>query len=163
MRKSGADLPLLHHFLNLAVRLRRLIWRLLNPVTVGVRLLFVQDGRVLLVLHTYDEGWWCLPGGGVQAGETLEQAARREAAEELGGQPGVLCLEGIFTNFREGKSDHVAVFSCMDFKISGKKNLEIASWQFFDPSALPTNTFSGHRRRIEEYNQLERKLRTGLW
>jgi ADP-ribose pyrophosphatase YjhB (NUDIX family) len=45
-----------------------------------------DDGRVLLFRHVDRHGkeFWATPGGGVEAGESPEQAARREAAEELG-------------------------------------------------------------------------------
>lgn len=41
--------------------------------------------RVLLVKLSYrGRSWWCAPGGGLEAGKTHEQAARREVAEETG-------------------------------------------------------------------------------
>jgi 8-oxo-dGTP diphosphatase len=56
----------------------------LVPVVAGVVL--VQDGKVLLVQerkpHVF--GKWNLPAGKVDVGETLEQAAVREAKEETG-------------------------------------------------------------------------------
>lgn len=39
---------------------------------------------LLINLIFWREGWWKFPQGGVKAGETLEQAARREFSEELG-------------------------------------------------------------------------------
>jgi ADP-ribose pyrophosphatase YjhB (NUDIX family) len=45
-----------------------------------------SDHRVLLFRYTGSNGraFWALPGGGLEDGETFEQAAYREAAEELG-------------------------------------------------------------------------------
>ena len=42
-------------------RLLRMSRRLRHPVTLGVRLLLVEDGEILLVKHTYRAGW-SLPG-----------------------------------------------------------------------------------------------------
>jgi len=47
--------------------------------------LIIENGRVLLAKHhdlTIDQVYWCMPGGGVEAGETPEQAAVRELKEE---------------------------------------------------------------------------------
>ncbi len=150
-------------FLRGIVALRRLLWRVFNPVTVGVRLVLVRKGKVLLVQQAYDDGWWCLPGGGVQAGETLEQAVRREMKEELVMELGLLCLEGVFTNFYEGKSDHVVVFSGTEFSLPGQTNFEIAAWEFFALEDLPEKTFSGHRRRIGEFFAGDARPRSGMW
>ena len=48
--------------------------------------LFDESRRVLLLRHNDGHGreFWATPGGGLEPGETVEQAARREAAEELG-------------------------------------------------------------------------------
>jgi|tagenome__1003787_1003787.scaffolds.fasta_scaffold20983850_4 8-oxo-dGTP pyrophosphatase MutT (NUDIX family) len=49
---------------------------------------FDGRGRLLLIhvldLNEHELDWWELPGGGVEAGETLVGAARREFAEETG-------------------------------------------------------------------------------
>ena len=58
-----------------------------REVRTAARLvLFDSQRRILLFLHTDKRGrkFWATPGGGVGEGESLEQAARREAAEELG-------------------------------------------------------------------------------
>ena len=65
------------------------VWSIARPITVGVRVFLVRDGMLLLVRHTYQDAWY-LPGGGVEGGETLEEAIRREAAEEVGAELGEL-------------------------------------------------------------------------
>jgi ADP-ribose pyrophosphatase YjhB (NUDIX family) len=57
-------------------------------VAVGVLLLDRKDGRdhVLLIQRGRppNAGRWTVPGGGVEVGETIEEAALRELAEETG-------------------------------------------------------------------------------
>lgn len=53
---------------------------------VGVGVLLRQDNRVLLAQRRYepDIGLWTLPGGLVELGEGIREAAKREAKEETG-------------------------------------------------------------------------------
>lgn len=53
--------------------------------TIAVAII-VRDGQVLMVRRRVSEGSlsWQFPAGAVEAGETSEQAAVREAAEETG-------------------------------------------------------------------------------
>ena len=44
-----------------------------------------DHGRILLLKHVRPHGqYWVLPGGGVDAGESVESALEREISEELG-------------------------------------------------------------------------------
>lgn len=56
------------------------------PRAAGI--LFVSGGRVLLLKRAEAArdapGTWAFPGGGIEAGETPEAAARRELQEECG-------------------------------------------------------------------------------
>ena len=56
-----------------------------RPV-VGVGAVVLDGDRVLLIKrgHAPLKGQWSLPGGGVEIGETLEQAIAREVLEETG-------------------------------------------------------------------------------
>ena len=52
---------------------------------IRVSAILRRDSRVLLVRHEKQgREYWLLPGGGVDGGETLVAALKRELAEELG-------------------------------------------------------------------------------
>lgn len=121
-----------------------------RPVGTGVRVMLIQDGQVLLVRHTYLEGWY-MPGGGIKRGETTEEAARREAREEVGADLGEVRLLGVYSNFEMNRSDHNVVFLCTDFRADRTHDSEIAEVRFFPLTSLPADLQPGHRRRIEEY------------
>jgi 8-oxo-dGTP diphosphatase len=57
-----------------------------SHVTLGASVVIVADGAILLVQRGHEPqlGRWSVPGGRVEPGETLEEAAKREAYEETG-------------------------------------------------------------------------------
>ncbi|MEW6093955.1 MAG: NUDIX domain-containing protein [Chloroflexota bacterium] len=146
----------------LLYQLQRLRWRITHPITVGVRLLLIQGEQVLLIQSTYQNGWY-LVGGGVQHNETLEEAARREAQEEVGATLGKLDLFGAYSNFYDFKNDHVAVFVCTDFTLTGQTDGEIQELQLFPLNDLPDDIAPGHKRRIQEYLEKPTTPRYGYW
>ncbi len=58
--------------------------------------IFDSSGKILLLKRS-DDAKWCLPCGLVDAGESPEQAAIREAKEETGLEVKILELVGIYT------------------------------------------------------------------
>jgi ADP-ribose pyrophosphatase len=57
-----------------------------NHPVVGVGAVVVRDGKILLVKRGIapSKGLWAIPGGALELGETLQQAAEREILEETG-------------------------------------------------------------------------------
>jgi len=136
--------------------LRRVLhayWRFARAMTLGVRALVIdEEGRVFLVKHSYVSGWH-LPGGGVEAGETIGEALARELQEEgnieMTTPPQ---LHGLFFNDRDSRRDHVALFVVRAFRqlaapVPGR---EIVGHGFFALDALPNDTTAATRARIIE-------------
>jgi ADP-ribose pyrophosphatase YjhB (NUDIX family) len=67
---------------------------LVPSVTAAVR---DDEGRLLLI-HKIDNGFWALPGGAMDLGESIRDAAVREVEEETGVQAKVTGLVGIYTD-----------------------------------------------------------------
>lgn len=64
----------------------------------GAYALIVEDGAVLLSAWSGPEGLtWTLPGGGIELGESPEQACRREVEEETGHTVELTGLLGVTT------------------------------------------------------------------
>jgi 8-oxo-dGTP diphosphatase len=62
----------------------------LQSIRIRAAGILVKDGQILLVRHEKNgKSYWLLPGGGVDFGETVEQALVREFQEEVGLSIGV--------------------------------------------------------------------------
>ena len=119
----------------------------------GVRIILVQERKVILVSHWYAPWAWTLPGGGVKRNETLEAAAIREAKEETGFD--IKTIAGEIGTYRGsmGKRDKVRVFYTGDFEgsLALCPNFEIMARSWFDIDLLPEELSPANRRRIEAY------------
>jgi ADP-ribose pyrophosphatase YjhB (NUDIX family) len=154
-RRLGLDL--LFRALHLAHRVKR-------PLTLGVRAIALDaQRRVFLVRHSYTPGWH-LPGGGVEVGESAEDALSRELREEgrlAWRAPPVLL--GVYFNPRPSRRDHVVVFVIEDAAQSGPRapNWEIIDSGFFALDALPDTISEATRRRLAEWRGAQ--PRSALW
>jgi len=130
--------------------LRAAVW----PIGIGVRVMLVRQNSVLLVYHSYLSGWH-FPGGGIKRGETLLEAARREAYEETGAVvAGDLQLLGIYTGSGRGRNDHTAVFLCDEFIMQPPTDRwEIVGCAFFSLDNLPPGTQRGYRQVVAQVRQ----------
>lgn len=125
-------------------------------MTLGVRAIALDsEGRVLLVKHTYVEGWH-LPGGGVENGQTVVQALERELSEEanveLTEAPQLL---SVHHNNNTTRRDHVVLFVCRGVMQTAPKvrDREIVDARFFALGDLPSDATTATDRRIREFRE----------
>jgi 8-oxo-dGTP pyrophosphatase MutT (NUDIX family) len=59
--------------------------------------IFDDSGEKILLTQRSDNGLWCLPGGAVDPGESVVEAAERETLEEVGMKVKVLRLIGVYS------------------------------------------------------------------
>ncbi len=81
--------------------------------------LIIKEGKVLL-LEMDDAGFFCLPGGHVELGETTEEAMIREMKEETEKDTYIKKylgnIENFFLNKRNVNVHEIAYYYLMDFK-----------------------------------------------
>ncbi|NUK70676.1 NUDIX domain-containing protein [Streptomyces lunaelactis] len=69
-----------------------------NSIVPSVTAVAVNEAGEVLLIHKTDNDLWALPGGGVDVGESVADAAVRETKEETGFDVEVTGLVGLYTN-----------------------------------------------------------------
>jgi 8-oxo-dGTP diphosphatase len=106
------------------------------PTRGAAAVIFDREGRVLLIRENYERRRWSLPGGAVEDGESLEEAAVRETLEET---ELVVGIEHRIGSYELDDGFTVAAFRCSI--VSGVPRVpstdEIAAVEWCDPAQLP--------------------------
>lgn len=128
---------------------------------VGAAVLIVDEQGRLLLMKRSDSGSWGPPGGAVEPGEVVEDAARREVREETGLEIGTLTLFGVFSGpelfYRYPNGDEVynvtivyqGLYTGGDIHLNG----EHTEWCWFARADIPEDLSPPIRPVIEQYIQ----------
>jgi 8-oxo-dGTP diphosphatase len=115
--------------------------------------IFDDQGRVLLVHHTYGQLNWELPGGLGEAGEAPDETATRELLEETGLRAELDRLTGVYLepDHEFGPMLHF-VFRChWDDRLNPvPSSPEVSDARFWPMNALPTPISDFTERRIRD-------------
>jgi ADP-ribose pyrophosphatase YjhB (NUDIX family) len=118
---------------------------------LGANIAIIDDGQILLTKRE-DFEIWCLPGGHVDAGESIAETAIREAREETGLKVRLTQLVGIYSEPNwGGRGIHIVLFTARP--IGGRLQPqvgEVIGLGYFDPHKLPDPLMWWHRQRISD-------------
>lgn len=122
------------------------------------------DNKILLIKRNTRPfvGYWALPGGRMDPGETIEQTVIREVKEETGLEGKIIDKIGEYVE--KGVKDGVEYEyypTCFVVQPIGgelkKQDSEIQQMQLFSLDALPTPLAFEHEKMIKDY--IERQKR----
>ena len=118
---------------------------------LAVIVAIIDDGKVLLTKRE-DFEVWCLPGGGVEDGESLAEAGIREAKEETGLDVELTRLVGVYSRMGGGMHDvHAVLYAARPvggrLKTQPHETIEVAYFPF---DQLPEEMLFGHKKRISD-------------
>jgi 8-oxo-dGTP pyrophosphatase MutT (NUDIX family) len=71
-----------------------------NSLVPSVNVVVVNDAGEVLMIRRTDNGNWALPGGAIDLGESVAQAAVRETLEETGIECSVTGITGVYSDPR---------------------------------------------------------------
>jgi len=114
---------------------------------VGAGVACLDAGGRLLLVRRRDNGQWDLPGGRVEPGERVEEAAGRELKEETGLEVEVadLRLLGVFSGpetlhtYPDGNTVAwvTVVYTCRSFRGVPRAGDDAGEVGWFDPGGVP--------------------------
>jgi len=117
---------------------------------VGATVAIIQDNKILMTLRS-DREIWCLPGGHVDEGESVAEAAIREAKEEGGVDISLTSYVGVYSRIGGDATMHLHLFTG---EITGgtltPQPEEVLDIQFFEKDSLPDLMFWWHKQQADD-------------
>ena len=125
-------------------------------IGVGVGGVIIRDGMILLVLRKRPPecGFWSIPGGKVEFGETVEEALLREIQEELGVEAHILAPLGVTNHILKNEGVHFVAPRFLVSIIGDPKNQDPeahSALDWFPIDMVPENTTITTRAAIAAF------------
>lgn len=111
--------------------------------------IFNEDRTHVLLIKRRDVPIWVLPGGGVDPGETPENAVLREILEETGVLAKVARQVALYTPLNR-LTNHSYLFECKTISGELTTGAETQEVRFFPLERLPSPCFFLHQQWIED-------------
>ncbi|NVK03255.1 MAG: NUDIX hydrolase [Flavobacteriia bacterium] len=125
-----------------------------NPLIV-VGCLIEHDGKILLAKRGIEpsKGFWNLPAGFMENGETAEEGALREVEEETGMSVTIDRLHSVFSVVHANQV--YLIFKATSSSIEYTLTPESIEIEFFEPSEIPWNeiAFSSNTHALKAFLQ----------
>ena len=126
-----------------------------TPVTAADALIELPDGRIVLVRRRNPPAGWAIPGGFIEAGESAEKAAIREAREETGLDVRLGVLLGVYSEPSRDPRHHtltiVYTATASGTPVGGD---DAAEARAFDRDSIPGNLAFDHPQILADYFEL---------
>ncbi len=132
----------------------------LLTVDIIIELTDGEHRPVVLIERKNPPYGWALPGGFVDVGETLEQAAVREAKEETDLVVRLKCLLGCYSDpQRDSRGHTVSAVYIAAAKGEPRAQDDAKNLALYPPDALPESLAFDHALILQDYR---RYLQTGV-
>ncbi len=107
---------------------------------------------IILIERLYAPKGWAIPGGFVEYGETVEQAARREALEETGLEIDLVEQFHVYSDpSRDPRHQTISVVFLATATGEPKFGDDAGGGQIFEPWQIPANLCFDHDRILRDY------------